>query len=424
MADIDAGLSFLMEQTGNSLLVVFWYTLVFEVPRYLCGFLALVLAASSTDRISASRSPRFAKPRISVGVIGHNEADALERCVRSLREQSIGDLEIIVVSDGSNDGMARLAHDLVRRGLASKSFATNIRGGKSAGLNLAIGAASGDIFVVVDCDCSYDRFAIEYIVAPFDNPRVGAVAGDLVPRNADASLIARFQAIEYLIAISVGKQIGAELGQIDCISGAFGAFRLAAIRAVGGYDVGGGEDLDLTIKLRASGWQIAFASGALCYTDVPTHLWSLVSQRLRWERDSVRIRFRKHRRSLNGLRRDFQLSEAVHQWDFLTFGVGGAIVFPAYLVWLFMTYGEFSVAIIVAMQLALLTLDLLSLALADIASGRPVFWLHAPYMLGYSIFTSYVMRMVRFWAYFQEWLRFASTRDNYVPLKVRSIRKW
>jgi cellulose synthase/poly-beta-1,6-N-acetylglucosamine synthase-like glycosyltransferase len=424
MADVDAGLAFLVAQTAASIAVVFWYTLVLEVPRYVLGFVALVLTGANRKSVTASVSPRLAKPRISVGVIGHNEAEALERCVRSLREQSVTDLEIIIVSDGSTDGMARVAHGLVTRGLADKSFATALRGGKSAGINLAIGAATGDIFVVVDCDCSYDRFAMESIVAPFADSGVGAVAGDLVPRNAHASLVARFQAIEYLIAISVGKQIGAELGQVDCISGAFGAFRLDALRSVGGYDVGGGEDLDLTIRLRAAGWRIAFAPGAVCYTDVPESLWPLVRQRLRWERDSVRIRFRKHRRSLNALRHDFKVSEAIHQWDFLVFGVGGAVVFPAYLIWLFATYGEFAVPVIVAMQLALVILDMLSLALADMASGRRVFWSHAPYMLGYSIFTSYVMRMVRLWAYAEEWLRFASINDNYVPLKVRTIRKW
>jgi hypothetical protein len=45
-------------------------------------------------------------------------------------------------------------------------------------------------------------------------------------------------------------------------------------------------------------------------------------------------------------------------------------------------------------------------------------------MIGFSLFTSYVMRFVRLWAYFEEWLLFASIHDNYVPHKVRVIRKW
>ncbi|MDX2258383.1 MAG: glycosyltransferase [Hyphomicrobiaceae bacterium] len=424
MSDLELSLSLLASQSATALMLAFWYTLVFEVPRYLCGFLALAALSGSAGRHARRVESRIARPRITVGVIGHNEADALERCVRSLHEQSIGGLEIVIVSDGSNDGMARIAQRLVREGLAAKSFATDLRSGKSAGLNLAIGAASGDIFVVVDCDCSYDRFAIEAIVAPFDDPRIGAVAGDIVPRNPTASLVARFQSIEYLTSITVGKRVGDALRLVDCISGAFGAFRLAALRGVGCFDVGGGEDLDLTMRLRAAGWSIAFQPEAICYTDVPVRLWGLVRQRLRWERDSVRIRYRKYGRFMNPWRREFRILEAVHQWDFLLFGVLGAIIFPVYIVWLFQAYGDFALVIVIASQLALFGLDALMLLLAAIAAGRPAFWPNLPYLLGYSVFQSYVMRLVRLWAYIEEWLLFASVNDNYVPLKVRTIRKW
>ena len=424
MSNFETGLSWLFEQSTTSAYHLFWYTLVFEIPRYLCSFLALAASKLAFVKGKPTRSPRLSQSKITIGIIGHNEADSVEKCVRSLREQSIKGLELIIVSDGSNDGMHRLASKLVKLGLADKALATDLRGGKSAGINLAIASASGEIFVVVDCDCSYDRFAVENIIAPFSDPQVGAVAGDVIARNGEASLVARFQAIEYLITLSVAKRIGAELGQIDCISGAFGAFRMAALREVGCYDVGGGEDLDLTIRLRARGWRVAFAPDALCYTAVPVRLSALIRQRRRWDRDAVRLRYRKHRHHMTASSPRFRLSEAVHQWDSFLFTVVGAIAFPIYLVWLFGNYGEFALSIIIAMQLALFVLDVLTLALADIVTGRRVFWQYLPYMVGYSVFTSYVMRLVRLWAYFEEWFLFASVHDNFVPLKVRRIRRW
>jgi hypothetical protein len=106
------------------------------------------------------------------------------------------------------------------------------------------------------------------------------------------------------------------------------------------------------------------------------------------------------------------------------FAVIGALIFPVYLVWLFASYGSFAPVIVMAVQLALFGLDAVMLLLAAIVSGRPAFWPNLPYLLGYSIFTSFFMRLVRLWAYVEEWLLFASANDNYVPLKVRSIRKW
>ena len=428
MSDLHLGLDFLLGQSGLGLLAVFWYTLVFELPRYGLSFLAAGLAPFAARLSYRSESPAAATPpsprRISVLVAGHNEVDAIERCIRSLREQSIADFEIIIVSDGSTDGMATVAARLVRSGLADRALATDLRGGKSGAINLALTAAAGDIIVVVDCDCSYDRFALESICRYFDDPSVGAVSGDIIPRNGDATLISRFQEIEYLFTLSVGKRIGASLDQVVCISGAFGAFRREAIAAIGAYDVGGGEDLDLTLRLRANGWRVAFADDAVCYTDVPTGLWALIRQRLRWERDSVWLRFRKHWRLIDPSHADFRLSEALHQWDFLIFNVAAAVLFPFYLVWLFILYGDFAVAILVAMQLGLFTIDVTMLAIVCHVTGRPLFLRNLPYLLGYSVFTTYVMRFVRLWAYVEEWFLAGSRQDNYVPLKVRAVRKW
>lgn len=430
MSDLDLALSFLFGQSEQSLIAIFWYALVFELPRYGLAILAIGLGPFAASWLTCrqhrptvchgSRKPL----RVSVIVVGHNEVDALEACVRSLREQSFGDFEIVIVSDGSSDGMAQLATRLVRQGLADRALSTDLRGGKSGGLNLAILAASGDIIVNVDCDCSYDRYAIANIIEPLSDPSVGAVTGDIVTRNGDHSLTARFQEIEYLMTISVGKRLGNALNQVVCVSGAFGAFRRAALDQVGGVDVGGGEDLDLTLRLRQAGWRVVFAENAICYTDVPAKLWPLIRQRFRWERDSIWLRYRKHLRLMDPRSTEFRLSEAFHQWDFLLFSVVGAAMFPFYIAWLVLSYGDLALPILIAMQLGLLVADIALLAIAALVTGRPVFFRNIPFLLGYSIFTTYFMRIVRLCAYIEELLFFGSRRDNFVPLKVRSVRPW
>ena len=157
------------------------------------------------------------------------------------------------------------------------------------------------------------------------DPRIGAVSGDIAPRNSHASVITQFQEIEYLQSISIGKRIADALNQVVCVSGAFGAFRRTALDDIGGFDVGGGEDLDMTIRLRLKGWQVAYAPEAVCYTDVPETVYQYIRQRLRWERDAIWIRFRKHPKLMNPFSPDFRLGEAIHQWDFILFNVIGAL---------------------------------------------------------------------------------------------------
>ncbi|MGH3304002.1 MAG: glycosyltransferase family 2 protein, partial [Streptosporangiaceae bacterium] len=48
-------------------------------------------------------------PRISVVVPFHNNADVLGDCLASIAAQSLADLEVIMVDDGSHDGGAAVA---------------------------------------------------------------------------------------------------------------------------------------------------------------------------------------------------------------------------------------------------------------------------------------------------------------------------
>jgi cellulose synthase/poly-beta-1,6-N-acetylglucosamine synthase-like glycosyltransferase len=422
---LEVGFAFLLSQTTLSILSVFWYTLIFEFPRYILPFMVAGFAMRSPDMDIIPRSAQASEQAsVSIILVGHNEENALEACVRSLHEQSISGFEIVIVSDGSTDRMSDVARNLVKRGLAARVLSTDLRGGKASGINLACAFVTGEIIINVDCDCSFDRYAIERLIEPFADPRVGAVCGDIAPRNSDASIIAQFQEIEYLQSISVGKRIAGAFNQVVCASGAFGAFRRTALDDIGGFDVGGGEDLDTTIRLRLKGWRIAYAPEAVCYTDVPVTIYQYIRQRLRWERDAIWIRFRKHAKLMNPFSPAFRLSEAIHQWDFALFNVAGAFILPVYLVWLFLQYGAFTPAILIAMQIGLFSIDVLILAVSAWSTGRHIFMRNLLFLPGYSLFMTYVMRPVRLAAYIDEWAFSGSHRDNYTPVKVRTQRPW
>lgn len=417
---VSDGITYLVSQSGESLLGLFWFVAIFEIPRYTLGFVS-VAALSFRGR---SESPLPADVgRVTMLIAGHNEADSIERCVQSLREQSRPPDEIIVISDGSTDRMPEKLRRLQERGLIREAHCTQVRSGKSAAVNLALGRATGDIVVNVDCDCTFDRQALKEILRPFGDPRTGAVAGNIVVGNAGHSLTARFQAIEYLISISQGKQAADFTDQMSCVSGAFGAFRRVALQRVGGLDAGGGEDLDVTLRLRKAGWSTLFAAESMCYTNVPETLPALVRQRFRWERDAVQLRYRKHRDLVNPFSANFSMRDLAHEMDFLVFSIGSAIAFPIYLVWLFATYGDLALMILVGAQVGMLALDSFNFVLAAMISPKVKTLGLAPYLLGYSLFYGLAMRFVRLAAYLQEWALEASYRDTYVPSKVHRVRR-
>jgi len=413
------GITYLLSQSGESLLRLFWFVAIFEIPRYMLGFIAVTVL---------SFCPKTARPgavdddRITVLIAGHNEEDSIGRCVQSLLEQSRPPDEIIVVSDGSTDRMPEKLRQLQERGLIQEAHCTQVRSGKSAAVNLALGRATGDIVINVDCDCTFDRHALKRILEPFADPRTGAVAGNIIVGNATDSLVTAYQAIEYMISISQGKQAADFTNQMSCVSGAFGAFRRVALHRAGGFDAGGGEDLDVTLKLRKAGWRTLFDAGAICYTNVPETFSALVRQRFRWERDAVRLRYRKHRDFLNPFSAAFSVRDLAHELDFIVFNIASAIVFPIYLVWLFVTYGDLALTILIGAQVGMLVLDSLTFVLAALVAPRVKALRLVPYIVGYSLFNGLVMRFVRLAAYLQEWVFEASYRDTYVPSKVHRVR--
>jgi glycosyltransferase involved in cell wall biosynthesis len=327
-----------MDQLGRffafdiTLLTMFWYAAVIEVPRFLIGALYMagreVLGFSPrTESISADGlAPRT--PTISVLLPGHNEGAGLERTILGLQEQTTLPLQIVVIDDGSTDNMADVGRKLKARGLIDVFISTGLRGGKAAAQNLGLTYCKGDIIVVSDVDTSFDRDAIARLLERFADPLVGAVSGNLGVRNFSSTIVARFQAIQYLNSIAMGRRINDVLYGLFVASGAFAAFRREALESVGGWSAGPGEDGDVTTKLRRAGWSVTFQPHAWALTDVPETLTGLLRQRARWNRSFAMLRFRKHAHILNPLHSNFSLRDSLGTLDALYFEAIRPIAFP------------------------------------------------------------------------------------------------
>lgn len=88
---------------------------------------------------------------ISIIVPVYNTENTLERCVRSLREQTYSDIEILLVNDGSKDGSLavcrRFAQEDSRVRVIDKP-----NGGVSSARNAGLDAARGDYVMFCDSD--------------------------------------------------------------------------------------------------------------------------------------------------------------------------------------------------------------------------------------------------------------------------------
>ena len=90
-------------------------------------------------------------PEISVIVPVYNAEKTLERCVQSLREQSLGQIEIILVDDGSGDGSGALCDRLAKRDRRIRVL-HKTNAGQGMARNDGIEAARGVYVAFVDAD--------------------------------------------------------------------------------------------------------------------------------------------------------------------------------------------------------------------------------------------------------------------------------
>ncbi len=239
----------------------------------------------------AEAAPRL--PLVSVLIAGRNVAETIVPTIRSALSCGYPNLEVIFVDDHSSDDSVLQARTLERTGRV-RVFGADAHTGKPGSLNVALALARGEYLFVLDADSEVQHGAIPSMLAHFGDPKVGAVAANLRVRNALENWITRFQECEYALNVSVSRLWRGKLGLLSILPGAGSMFRASALRAMGGYDSGLGDDTDLTLRLRKLGWRLGFAPDAVVWTDVPNTFSWLLRQRSRWTRNMVKIRLHKH----------------------------------------------------------------------------------------------------------------------------------
>ncbi len=117
------------------------------------------------------------KPDISVVVPAYNAERFLTRAVDSIRRQTMKNIEILLVDDGSTDGTAALCRSLAAEDSRIRVL-TRQNGGAAAARNTGIRAASGQYVCFVDAD---DYIEPDFCENLLDAARRTAAAGDHAP---------------------------------------------------------------------------------------------------------------------------------------------------------------------------------------------------------------------------------------------------
>jgi cellulose synthase/poly-beta-1,6-N-acetylglucosamine synthase-like glycosyltransferase len=290
----------------NLLLLNQWGILVYFLAMNLTNLMLIIRAYFATrryleevevDQLEAYFESSHFKP-ISLICPAYNEGPGIIASVNSLLGLRYPDFQVIVVNDGSKDGIYESAF-LPRLVVVDKE-----NGGKADALNCGLNLARYPLVCCMDGDSLLENDALLRVARPFlDQPNVVATAGVIRPLNGcrvtpmgirgiflPNSWLARLQVVEYLRAFLFGRMGLSNLGSLFIVSGAFGVFRKGLLLEIGGFHKTIGEDFELVVRLhhhlkgQGRPYQVVMVPDPVCWTEVPEDAATLRRQRNRWQR--------------------------------------------------------------------------------------------------------------------------------------------
>lgn len=410
------------------LLNTYWFLFFVEFPRYYLLEIAVTCwyklryKKRRKDREVARMQLYMENPLITILAPGKNEGKNIYKLVRSLREQTYSNYEIIIVDDGSDDDTPLICKDLEKAGYIDLFLRADSRGGKASAANLGAYYARGKYIVHLDADSSLDRDALEKILIPFYlDPRIKAVGGAVKVRNAHDSICTAMQALEYLKTIQVGRMVTSKLGLYHIISGAFGAFDVSVLKQVGYWDIGPGLDGDITQKIRKAGHKVCFAEDAICMTNVPVRWDVLFKQRQRWSKSLVRFRLRKHADILLPTK-NFSFSNMISNMENIVYDFIFNYIWFVYIVSLIFMHPNRLVEIFAIGYIIRMLFGYIGFIIIQWVSERPreERWL-AGYVPLSTFYTGYFLRFARLSAHTKEIFNFSSYKDPWNPRKTSEV---
>ncbi len=163
--------------------ILFWLFVFLVASTYL--FYPLVLWLLTVGKTTPLYAVPETWPSVSLIITAYNEAAVIkEKIENSLQLDYPQDkLEIIVISDCSDDGTDEIIQDYITHGV--RFFRQPERSGKTLAQNAATAQATGEILVFSDANSMYITDAISTLVQPFADTSIGCICGELHYANPD-----------------------------------------------------------------------------------------------------------------------------------------------------------------------------------------------------------------------------------------------
>ena len=242
-------------------LVMFWVAMATIVYTYLLYPVIILLRGILWVRPYKTAA---ITPRVSLIIAAYNESEGIGAKIENILalDYPSEQLEVVIASDGSNDGTDAIVRGYERANIRLLSLP---RQGKAPALNAAVAASSGEILVFSDANSMYAPNAIRELVRHFAAPEVGGVAGNQVYLKKGAAGLTSAGEQSYWDFDRQLKQLQSKSGNVISATGAIYAIRRSLFHPVMG---GVTDDFTISTDVIVQHSRLVFAPDAIAYEPV------------------------------------------------------------------------------------------------------------------------------------------------------------
>ena len=189
------------------MLLIKLLSLIAIIPWCVSPFFALLLRqfVPKFETVAPTTSPRGVLPRLSVLIPACNEAQTIERALRTLLLQEYPNLEVIVVNDRSEDDTGTIIDRLAEADPRVRAVHIDHLPagwlGKVHALKVASEKASGEFLLFSDADIHFSKDCLRRAVLYAEQESLDHLT--LLPKMSSRSIWARFAIVSSLRAILV-----------------------------------------------------------------------------------------------------------------------------------------------------------------------------------------------------------------------------
>lgn len=246
------------------------------------GYPLVLLLLSACARLRIKNDE--IEPKVSLIIAAYNEEQVIAKKIENSLdlEYPKEKLEIIVVSDASDDSTDEIVKKYVDRGVILHRMEK--RGGKISGHHSVVSKTKGEILIFSDATGLYKKDVVRKLVANFADKRVGCVGGILRYVDPKSSMLGAGEGLYWRYEMFLRKK-ESMLGKLPAVSGSIYAVRKELYVD---FPSDLADDLIVPLTAQKKGYFVVYEQDAVCVEETISNKKQEFAKRSRIANQNIR----------------------------------------------------------------------------------------------------------------------------------------